>query len=310
MAVVPLYKRKGSRGGCPVFKKGKVITMNKEMYTLVMKNAKEVGNKKFVVFPVALLYADPRFQRIDDATSSRITKLADNWDTNKMDPLRVSFHDEECMGSVIDGYHRLCAAKRIGLSEIECEVLQGLSDFPATRLKEEARLFADQDDQVSRLTPQQKHLANCLCGVKENVELQRIIDKFEVKVKPDRARRASTGYLQGFTAALNVCKTNPKILEKTFTIIQKAKWDMATNGYSALVINSISAILTIHRYNDDITKYLIKYFRPIEPAKFFADAMVKYPERREKERLVLMLEDHLVDTYQVKRLYTGGKVVA
>lgn len=290
-----------------------VKTENKtdnRLYKLTASNIQSVGNKKYVNMPMELMFIDERYQRETMSSKLKIRNLANKWNDAKMDSLKVSIHPEEGRFAIIDGMHRFKAAESIGKTELNCEVIE-LSSDPKVRLVQEATLFATQMDEVDNLTPVEKHKANCLRGVTENVILQEVLDLYNIPLKTNPSHgRVRVGHLAGFTSALAIAKKNGKErLNNIFNVITGARWDIANKGTSALVIQSIDAMFKLHPDHDEAIKAkLIEMFRPIEPEKFFASAMDKYPERKEKERLVLYLEDKICEELHIDHVYHGGNV--
>ena len=280
----------------------------RNLYEFTCQNKQKIGNKVYVCIPAELLVVDTRFQRTEESSTSKIRKLANNWDNNMMDALKVSEHPEANEFSILDGYHRFTAGTMNGFSAFPCEIVQGLSINPEERLIQEATIFATQTDEVDSLTPMMKHKANVVRGVKANVSLQKLVEKHGINLKPATSRgRTKIGYLAGFSQALQIVKTNngEEKLDHIFDIICQAKWNLSKQGFSANVLAALNNILTLHEENYDYV--YINYFRDIEPEKFFAEAKVAYPERKDKEALTLLLEDK-VCAAGAKRVYYGGSV--
>lgn len=281
----------------------------KDVYDLVLNSLRKVGNKYYASIPLTLLFADKRFQRNSRSAHVKIKRLVDRWNPNKMDALKVVPHGETCSFSVVDGFHRLTALRMMGVTTVECEVVLGLSENPDERLVQEAFLFATQGDEIDRLLPVDKHNANLVLGVKENVVVNSLCAKYHIPLKTSLQGRTKVSHLAGFTAALSIARVNEKLLDDVFYILCESRWNLAAKGLGALTLKTVSGILSLHpECKDDIIKSLIEYFTPIDPAQYFANAYAKYPERKEQERLVLFLEDYLVETLGITRVYNGGAV--
>lgn len=296
-----------------------VTNMNKRkpVFDLVMKNVRTIGSKTYVYVPLDLLIVDPAFQRNAKAAKSKVKKLVDNWNPHKMDSLRIVPHPESFEFSVVDGGHRLEALKTLGAEGVECEVILGLSENPQERLIQEAFIFATQGDEEHKVAPVDKHRANILRGVEENVILDKVMKKYDIPLKSHSARgRVRPKQLAGFTIALNIAKVHGEsLLSDTIYTICESRWNIATHGLSALTLHSIASVLKFHpEHKNAVIAELINFCTPIQPDQFYAMAHAKYPERKEKERLVLFLEDYVVEKLGINRVYTGGstsiKVVA
>ena len=297
-------------------KKNNVVSMNREsnmmdeMFSQTMASKIKVGNKYYAYVPLKRMFVDEDYQR--QTSKAKVRKLAEKWTINKMDALRVSPHPEEGKFSIIDGSHRFHAAQMNGEKFLACEIIMGLSDDPDKRKVEEAKLFSTQGDEVNRLTAQEKHKANLLLGIKENVIVDKLCKKYNIALKPDSARgRVKKGILSGFCDALKIAREyGEKTLNDTFYILCESRWNLSKNGLSSIILRTVSNIMVLHpNFEVELKQELTEFFRPIEPEKIMADAMNRYPERKEQERIMMYLEDEMVcrinDMY---RVYSGGPV--
>lgn len=293
--------------------KGTVTLINtrKKLWDLTMSNVQNVGNKTFVFVPMELLYVDPRFQRAEDSSKAKINQLARNWDDNKLDPLKGSLHPEENFVSVIDGFHRVEAGKILNLPGLVVEVVKGLPENPEQRLIAEATIFATQTDDVSVLTPVQKHKANVLRGIKENVVIDELTTKYHIMLKKNPSHgRVQTGQLAGFSQALSIARTSGEdMLDTVLGILCKARWDMASAGLGSNALYMVWNILRLHpEYATEIADMLPAYLVKLDPHRLFAEAYSKYPSRKEKERILLHIEDAVCAELGLTRVYTGGSI--
>lgn len=294
-------------------KMNNVIAMNtnERLYNVVMNNLKQVGRKFYADVPVELLFVDGTFQRTGETSKNKIKNLAAKWNPDKMDALRVVPHPENKSFSVVDGYHRKCAAEINGQESLECEIVLGLSENPEERLVQEATLFATQNDEIDTLTPQEKHNANVIRKIKENIILQELVDKYDIPLKKPTGRGlAITGQLAGFTMALSIAKSGGKEkLDRVFYVLCSSRWNITRNGLCSVVLNTVYNIHRLHpAHEKEITELLIEHFTKIEPEHFLAEAYAKYPSRKEKERTLLVAEDMVCEKLGIERVYNGGNV--
>lgn len=283
-----------------------------KMYDLAVANIQTVGNKSYVFLPLDVVFADDQFQRVDDSSKAKINQLVRNWDSNKMDAIKVSLHPEKKRASAIDGYHRITAAKILGLPGIEAEILKDMPVDEKERLIAEATYFAAQGDDVDTLTPVQKHKANVIRGIKENVVLEKLVTKYEVPIKKNSAGgTVAIGYLAGFSQALQILKNGgEEYLDNVLNIICSSRWNLERNGFNSNVLASVYNVLKLHpEHTSEIIKETIEFFKPIKPVKFFACAMEAYSERGTKEQLTLYLEDYLCDKIGMDRMYLKDKKI-
>lgn len=282
-----------------------------QLWDLTMSNVQKVGGKHYVFAPMELLFVDERFQRVDDNSKAKVSQLVRNWDSNKLDSLKGSVHTDELRISVIDGYHRVMAALALGLPGLEIEILQNMPENPEERLIKEATYFATQGDEVSKLTPVQKHKANVLRGVRENVIVNELIDHYHISLKKNPSHgRVATGELAGFTTTLAIAKNSGKeMLNTVLSILCESRWNLSKNGLSANALATVYNMLRLHpEHKREIGTVLISMFTAIEPDQLFAQAYAKYPNRGEKERILLHTEDIICDTLKIARVYNGGSI--
>lgn len=296
-------------------KRNNVVSMNREnatteMFSQIMASSIKVGNKNFAYVPLRLLFVDEDYQR--QTSKAKVRKLAEKWNINKMDALRVSPHPEEGKFSIIDGSHRFHAAQMNGEKFLACEIIMGLSENPDKRKVEEAKLFSTQNDEVNKLTAQEKHKANLLLGVKENVILEKVRLKYRISLKPDSARgNAKENCLAGFQYALRIAKTyGEELLNDIFCVLCESRWNMANNGLGRDVLEMVKNVLLLHPdFRPEIKMELTEYFKNREPEDVFAGAREKYSLRAKAERNTLFLEDYLIEEIDgMYRVYSGGPV--
>ena len=282
------------------------------LYNLVVNNIQTIGGKKFAYIPLELLTIDSRYQRGALTTENKINKLVGSWNRNLMNPILVSPHKEKALFYIVDGFHRVEAARRMGLTGIEAEVLVDLPDDPEQRLVAEAKLFGNQLKAVDKLTPIQSHNANILAGVEANILLERIAEKYNVNIKPancqSREKRVNT--VTAFATALRVAKKGEQLLDDIFDIICYAGWNMGTEGFTNWVIQALSNILSMHPDMREASKTALKeYFRTREVENVLAEAIVKYPLRKKGVQMTLFLEDYLHNAINMPYVYTKAEDV-
>lgn len=277
------------------------------VYNIVVNNIQTIGGKKFAYIPLELLTVDSRYQRNNLTKEKKINNLVDSWNKDLMNPILVSPHVEEAMFYIVDGFHRVEAARRMGLAGIEAEVLFDLPTDAKERLVAEAKLFGNQLKAVDMLTAVQSHNANVLAGVTANILLERIAEKYNVNMKPAncKAREKRINTVTAFVTALNAAKKGEQLLDDIFDIICYAGWNMGTDGFTQYVIQSLSNILSMHPDMRDASKTALKaYFRTREAELILAEATVKYPLRKKGAQMTLFLEDYLHTTIGMPYVYT------
>lgn len=293
---------------------------NKETaYNTVMEDARKIGFKKFASIPLELLEIDTDYQRLSIISRDKINSLVREFNTNLCDPILVSPHPETHSFAVIDGSHRMVACELKGIKNITAVIAEGLPADPHERKIAEAVIFCEQAINIDELSPAHKHRANVTRGVKKFVILDECmngrnlllnIHELKNKTKEEQDKMKADGWrvLSGYSAALTVAaRTNGKeVLTDVFDIIQKCNWHMAKNGYASNVILPIASILGIHN-NDPITVgAIIKLLSTMEPNALFAKAHAQFPERKEKERIMMYIEIETAKLLNRDPIYVGG----
>lgn len=281
----------------------------KREFDRVMKNCQVVGNKKFSYVPIELLFVDKRFQRIDTSSDEKIKELAANFDSTLMDPIRVSVHKEKLSFSIIDGYHRYMAAIIAGVMDIECEIIE-LSDNDEERLQQEVNIFISQDLNREKLKATQKHKANLIKGTKANVILQNCLDKYKYEFNVVKDKYETCG-LTGFTEALYTAKleNGSEVLNDVFKIIFHSGWHMAKSGFGNYAIIAIRGVLRLHwEIHETVVDTLINRLTMMDPRVFIANTMAAYPNRKERERLVMYLDNLVCTDLGITPVYFGGNI--
>lgn len=270
--------------------------MRRITYNLVMKNVQHVGDKSFSTVPLELLYIDESYQRNETVSPAKINRLVANWNQDKMDALKVVPHTESLRFSIVNGYHRYAAMKIKGIESAICELLTDVGKLePEMRQKQEATLFATQEDEVEKLYPVQKHKANLVRGVKENVELQELIDKYQFTLKTTgTGGHSRRGQLSGFAEALKICKRSGKAhLDLIFKILCDARWNLSVDGLSITALRMVDGVLRLHPEDSERERIIRKAtnaLEKLEPDQFYAGAREMYPGRKVTERNTMYLE--------------------
>lgn len=264
-------------------------------FNLIVKQGMKIGNKTFSYIPVEMLFADPSYQRTDGINPEKVLSLAENFEPRKMDALKVSAREGLFAFAIIDGCHRLEAAKRNGIEYLECEILFGLS------IEDEARLFAEQNDHVEKVTPAQKHKANVLLGVQECRDLESACRFYGIAMKKDLSKRGRQpiGVLQSYTDALRISKAfGLEGLEWIFGILQEAKYTSEYGGFSSYVLGGLFHIYDHHMADEkEMKNFLHTYLKQFTPRILKAKAVARYPMRDARIACALLIEDEAEKFY-------------
>lgn len=206
-----------------------VAEEQKILFESTLNNMRECGKKgngKFTCsIPIGLLKVDPAYQRINTRTMSRLRKLANHWNEDKLTPIIVVPHMEEYCFYIIDGYGRLIVSTTmlpIAYKALDAIVLTKVPKNPIARQKFEAELFIGQGSEVERITPIQMHNARLLIGDVAAKDLQDILEKYSVSYVSTPGQR-DKAVLGSYGTAYEISKRNGrKCLEFIFSIIENA----------------------------------------------------------------------------------------
>lgn len=273
-----------------------------------------INGKEFAAIPVALLNADNKWQRsLNTAKAKRkIAMLIKCWDDNQCRPVTVIYNEENGNYDVIDGGHRVEAAREIGKESLVAEIIR----FNGTEEEKDryaAKLFADQGVATDRLTPAEKHKANLLLNVPENITLEIAAKKHGFILKNDGTRgynKAKKNFVCGFTKALKFAKYCPIALNYTFDVIDAMHWNEERSGLSAWTINMIGKVFAYHPgREDDIARAMVDVLENMKPLQAFAEAAVEYKGRSRDSANLMWLEGKVCNYLNIERKYHGQKII-
>lgn len=302
---------------------GKIITPSvfekKSLYNMAMSNVQTIGGKQFCTIPLSLLEVDEEYQRLSTINMNKVKDLAGHWDENKCGPILVSPHPETNTFAVIDGTHRFLVKGIYKEDMIVASIAIGLSEDPKERQVQEAELFSEQNTHVDKLSPADKHKAYVKRGIRKYCILDECIKgrklficNHELKNLPQEKQDAmiADGYriLSGYNAAANAAAlvNGKETLTNIFDIIEKSGWNLAPNGYGAKVINPMKSVLNMHKNDPRVIRAIINFCLHTKPNLYFANALARYPKRKENEGLVIYLEQEVARRIGEAPMYYGG----
>lgn len=266
--------------------------------------------------PIELLAIDESYQTPERTNrGNAITKLAKNWDENKLEPIAVVPHVDECKFYVVNGYGRWQASQMQtpNYEYLYATVLLGATNMNVDeRRRFESELFAYQDREVSTLKPIQIHGALMNLGNEAVIILEELRKKYKFSYLNEKGNRAG-GVLGSYSETLNIAKVKGKdCLEYIFGVCQKSAFHKKSNGYASYVVRTLKDAWSAYPEDrEDTKKYLSEYLRGIDPAMLKATAIVKYPMLESRMACSLLIEDLIVEnlSLQHSRTIQKGKVV-
>ena len=195
---------------------------------IIVTNAYTVGGKKFAYIPVSELDIDSSYQR---ALRSKVRKMITRWDYNLCDVVLVSYRDDKFY--VVDGQHRVAAARAKEVPFLPCQILEGL-----TR-EDEARRFVEQNTSVSVLSAFDTFKANLLLGDPVDCSIKEICDKWEINVCSARGAKlpGKIGCVDEMRKIVKSC--GKEMLDNILSTLHEAQWNLITSGHSGRIIYAL-----------------------------------------------------------------------
>ena len=269
-----------STGATPIAVPSRAEYMNSIIVNLrVEPNGVKVG-----YIPLELCTI-PAFQRND---TKNIARIAEAWNDTKCGYITVNSHEDRF--SVIDGSHRVRAARLCGKTHILAKVYQNLT------LEEEAEVFVHQQDNVTKLTPYDKFNAALLAGDRPEGrsarKLKEVCERHNIIIKKNPIP-TSTGCLRSLSQAWHLADTNPEILEWMFTLIDEAGWDAEPGALSESYIMAMNQMYVRHTVAGDLAdarQKILGVISHISPRKFELESRAAYVDRGPGPAITAMLE--------------------
>lgn len=245
----------------------------------ILENAHNIGGKKFATIPVSEIKIDTGYQR---RLREKVNRMVANWDYNLCDVVLVSYRNGKFY--VIDGQHRVAAAKRVGAEFLPCQIVEGLSR------EEEAARFVALNSGVSPLSQYDTWNANLLCGDPVDTEVKRICDKWGIEVS-DR-RGGVYGRLGNLREARKIVRGQGGaafdwIMEALYT----AQWHIVRGGYCSEVLAALSNVYK--KFGPDTMEYVVSIIKSKNPNTLRAVAQDRYTEYGIHKSLVKYMEDEV-----------------
>lgn len=281
-----------------------------KLYRTVINNAQSIGAKKFADIPLDLL-AVGKYQRVDYYDKGKVSKLAEHFNKNLMDPLTVSPHPEEGKFYIVNGMHRKEAAEINGMDTIECEILQNMPEDPFERERAEAEIFRKQEAIKDKLTPVSVHKANMICGEQASLDLDEIIKKHGILYKTNKNKgRAADNTLTGFSVSLKIVRIYGKeVLDDIYDVIIRSGWQMESCGLSNIIISVIRNLFVYDPEARENKDEIVKILRHTTPKMLQAEAISAYKLRGSQVAMSLYLEDLAALTLGIdKNIHSKYKV--
>lgn len=204
----------------------------------------EVNGAKFCTLPVNMLEVDHSYQR--PAALSVVKRIAETWDSTKAGTLLVNFRDERFY--VMDGQHRMEAAKLAGIGTLYCMVSIG-----KTR-DEEIEVFVNQNVNVTKMSTYDYFYARCSKNLDPfALGMKELFDKYHVVyANPHAGQRdrkgktisrtpspGTAGRLGGISTMMKIGEDDGfEMVDMILSMIEILHWHTLRNAYSSTILSA------------------------------------------------------------------------
>lgn len=252
---------------------------SKKIYSeAIIKNAHVMNGVKHIEIPVGLIVLDEEYQR---GASNYTHKIACEWDNHKAKDIIVSYRDYEF--KCVDGANRVRAAIIAGQNTVNCIVYEGLTE------QDEARLFAEQNDYMRRVTTSEKFNARVVAMDPTSLEIEKVCDEFGVKIRNTYPHQI--GAVSGVKETEAVFKRfGHDGLSFVFQAIRDMNWHSCKNAYSAAVIGAFAHAFEVFGGSMTVVSALCKAFGEMNPDEFIARSIVEFKNRGRKRATMAFVE--------------------
>lgn len=193
---------------------------------MVNANSMVIAGKKLGLIPTTEMFIDTTYQR---TVQSKVNKISKNWDSNKCAILQVSYRFDVDKYAIIDGQNRWEAAKKAGVTHLLCQIYENLT------IKEEAKIFAEQNDNVTRISSADKFKSLLVMDDKICLQIKELCDEFGISIRKTYGDSLckTRKNLNGLVAAQRIVEQyGIKCLRWIFEVIEKSGWDLTAKAYT------------------------------------------------------------------------------
>lgn len=248
--------------------------------------AKANGNNVAIIkVPIYMMAIDESYQTVD-RTARKLNYLVNRWDDRKIGVLTVVPHEEEGLVYIVDGYGRWKASQLVDKAKythLDCAVLLNAPTDPRERQKFEAELFANQNRDVAKLKPVDKHGAMQVLEDPAALALDELQEKYGFTIGKRRYKgNNATGMTINniYQVVYDTIRIHGKgVADWYFNICQESGLAIKTYGYTRYTFNAVKDAYIAHPdKRDEIARILVDYFEPTTPQDFKAEAVTRYPK--------------------------------
>ena len=204
--------------------------------TIIANASKSDADVMFAIVPIELMDVDYTYQRMP--RRAHINELKYHWNHACAGVLIVSHRNNRFY--VVDGQHRMFAAKELGFESLYCLVHTGLSQT------DEADIFTKQDEMKRRPSGGERITSGSVGkAFPEYKDVREICEYFGVK--HNRAYPTELGALGGAAAAVAITRANGKdMLRDIFWFIESVGWHMKPKAYSGEMLRALRNVFNAY----------------------------------------------------------------
>jgi hypothetical protein len=210
-----------------------------------MQNRMSENVKKFYKTSIQQIPTDQIFlgKYQKHLNKKRVADIVAGFNPNRMRPIEVSLRDGKywCW----DGQHRLAAYKQMGVDCIECQVHHGLT------YEDEARLFAEQQDNVGSITTAHKFNALKEAGDPQTLRIIKKCSEYGFTVHPTKPGGKN---IRSIKALQSVERTLGSSRLGDIVWIMKSAWDHSAESTHENIIGGLELFLKRYLLPEDTAK--------------------------------------------------------
>lgn len=250
------------------------------------------------------LIIDHRYQR--PIVEIRLKEMISFFDINAFGTLIVSDRKDGTF-AVIDGQHRLTAARKKNIEMIPCEILYNLS------VHQEAEMFLKINVNRGPIKSSNKFKAELMTKNHEALQLKKIVEKVGLSIYLDEGKKGKTNQIRCVNLLKSIQKESPDLLEFTLKIVKNI-WDGEIDSLNQTIIGGFWKFLSFYKEKidvNDLTKKMQtvssnKIFREMKSAsetiegnRYLISAMIilKYYNKNRKKKLEnIMFSNEIIES--------------
>jgi len=208
---------------------------------IMTENSKPLTNNTQNL-PTSELLVDAAYQRA--INKDRVDRIVGSFSPRQFGYLKVSRRDGKYY--VIDGQHRLAAAKILGYTSLPCNVCEGMNQ------RAEAEDFRVQQDNMSRIHTRDRFRAAITAGDEESVNIARIVSEYGYTLQGFGIDVRSSECISSIGTLQRIVRGSAeglKILDLTLYLIRMT-WDKQSKAALGFVISGTAAFVKRFVGND------------------------------------------------------------